>query len=451
MGDVVRCVTKPSRGIGLSIYTSRHIVLLTCIVLHACTPPTQDPSLYTERHSRVVFRNTNIVHPERNEVVRGRTVYVEHGRIVSVAPPGEEQIPADVYEIDAEDAYLLSGLGDMHVHHYPDYDDADLLLYLVNGVTTVRNMRGTDRDLDAKRRIADGTLLGPRYITCGPHLSWGRGARTPTDAELSVHATAEAGYDCVKVYPVRSEEAFLRLVGVADSLGIPTAGHFQWALPLAFSLRLGSGEHLESPGLQNFFGHRMPSQELHGTIARQIAESGIFVTPTIGTMDLHRYQDEELLQALFDREETRYVPQSVRKAVRDKDDWIRTFDDFQAHYERTLAITEFLHDHGVPLLLGTDAGGVLTVPGFAVHDELRTLVAAGLTPAEALTTGTVNVAAFLRSNGGRIEPGRDADLILLDANPLENVSHVEAIRGVLIGEVWIDADAINLILAHLEK
>ena len=156
--------TNASRAIQWNSCYSRRLLLSTWIVFAACTPPTPDLSRYTERHSRVAFHNANVVHPERNEVVRGQTVYVEDGRIVSVAPPGVEPIPPDAYAIDAVDAYLLPGLGDMHVHHYPVYDDADLLLYLVNGVTTVRfgtSVSNRTRSASRAAEITATTLVAP--------------------------------------------------------------------------------------------------------------------------------------------------------------------------------------------------------------------------------------------------------------------------------------------------
>lgn len=237
---------------------------------------------------------------------------------------------------------------------------------------------------------------------------------------------------------------------MADSLGISTAGHFQWALPLSLSLRLGSGEHIEAAGLQDYFGHEMPTAERHHEIARQIAESGIFITTTIRAITPD-YADSELLQAMLDRAETSYVPRSLRDAVRDRGESDRRFDEFKAQYDRALAITKFLHDRGVRFVLGTDAGGGLTVPGFSVHDELEALVAAGMTPAEALTTATVNVSTLLNGNGGRIEVGRDADFLLVSENPLENIARTRSVRGVFTGDVWIDREALNQILIHLKK
>lgn len=178
------------------------------IVLGACA--STDPSAWVEHNDRIAFRNANVVQAERNDVLRGQTVYVAEGRIAWVGPAGEKRLPAGTSVIDAQGAYLLPGLGDMHVHHYPQYDDEDLLLYLANGVTTVRIMDGSDRDLETKQRLAAGELIGPRYYSCGPRLTYAKRARDVEEATSSVVAIAESGFDCVKVYALRGNEDTFR-------------------------------------------------------------------------------------------------------------------------------------------------------------------------------------------------------------------------------------------------
>lgn len=413
---------------------------------------------YTHSFDRVTIRDVTIVDVDRGALLDHRDVRIESGRIVSIDPTSTHAPGGP--SIDARGKFLLPGLADMHIHHYTGddgaqlYDDDDLFLYLANGVTTVRNMTGSARDLLAKKKIASGRLIGPRYYSCGPHL--GRWIDTVAEARAAVQEQHRAGYDCIKTYSGIVKPAFRAIIETADRLEMPVAGHPQIPLGEDENLRLQSMEHLEESLM--LFGRRPPDQALHGAFAGRLARERVFVTPTLHVSTFYDCITEAGRARLLRRAETRFLSDYWYDRVRDPNDRsyrsLRRFGyaSLKETHDLGLQFAPFLHRNGVRLLLGTDTTW-FAVPGFSVHDELELLVRAGLSPRDALMTGTSNVADFLGEthNRGRIAVGKNADLLLLNANPLADIRNSRHIAGVMIGRRWIDRSGIEQILERLRK
>jgi imidazolonepropionase-like amidohydrolase len=444
----------------------RSIASLTCAAALLMAGCVQE-GLLVERHDRLALVGANVVDVDAGEVHTGYTVMVEDGVIRWVGPDGGREIPPGTRVVDAAGGYLIPGLADLHIHHFPrqeidrrsrrPYDERDLMLYVVNGVTLVRVMDGSPRDLDAQVRIERGELLGPRFVVCAPMITNRWNARPPAELADTVRAYHGEGYDCLKVYSGLDEERFLRVMALGDSLGLHTTGHAQGRLSFEHTLRYASIEHIEE--LQQFFGRAPFTDDEHAVLIDEIVESGAFVTPSIGGFYHYRYLDDRQYATLLARESSRYVSLFwIQERDRMIADWQNRGADMDSLsrawkdlYENALPITGLLHARGVPLLLGTDTGDLLHAPGFAVHEELEALVRAGLSPAAALRTGTSAPADFLGIASGRIEPGRRADLVLLAADPLADISNVRQIRGVLVGDAWLDDDARQAILRALRR
>lgn len=408
----------------------------------------------------VVFTGVSVLPMDRETVLRDQTVIVENGRVTHVG--ARRAAPAGATIVDAQGKFLMPGLAEFHAH-VPSGQGAvharrTLELYVLAGVTTARGMLGAPLHLALRDSIARGLLLGPRLLTSGPSFN-GNTAASPAAAARMVREQKAAGYDLLKIHPGVPRAAFDSLAAVANALGIPFAGHvpLEVGLDAAITSKYSTIDHLDglveamyegtgplTPEVNGFFGLGIMRQlELSrfDAIVERVKASGVAMVPTQVLMD--NWAGDATGEALTSLPEFRYwLPQQVTAWRNYKNEYLAQADpreqrqDFIALRRR---FVKALHDAGVPFLLGSDAPQVWNVPGFSAHRELAALVAAGLTPYQALRTGTANVAHFLNEDGrsGVVRPGARADLLLLDANPLDDVSNVGRIHGVLVNGRWI--------------
>lgn len=418
------------------------------------------------RAETIAFANVNVIAMDRDEVRREQTVIVTDGVITAIAPTAELDIPEGARTIDGTGQYLIPGLADMHAHlglrlpgetASPQEIASDLSLYLPHGVTTVRHMRGTPDILELRDRIRASELSGPRLIVAGPSLNaslppdFGPRATTPEEAEAAVRGQAEAGYDLIKVHQELPPEAFDTVLEIANALGLPVAGHAQKSRPAAQSLRMDSLEHMEE--VTHLLGDKSDFSEAAGTLSA-FQDGRAMVTPTLIVFEtIHRYLNDDDLAALFAAPETALAATYWHEAMSPErnffrqsmgENWANNHSYFREEAARLATLTLQLHEANVPLMLGTDAVG-LVAPGISTHQELALLVEAGLTPFEALVTATVNPASWLGESEtrGRILPGMDADLVLLRENPLEDIAATRTIQGVMRRGVWHDRETLE--------
>ncbi|MEL7187029.1 MAG: amidohydrolase family protein [Pseudomonadota bacterium] len=412
-----------------------------------------------------VFVNVNVVPMTDEFVIGDQTVVVTNGKIVAIGGVDTVPVPEGAVVIDGTDRFLMPGLAEMHAHVTSD-DGFDRLatLFVANGVTTIRGMLGRASHLELRDQLAAGKRFGPRLVTSGPSLN-GRSVSGAREAARMVREQHAAGYDFIKVHPGLDSAEFEALAAAANELGMPYAGHVPVAAGVRRTLALGMAtiDHLDgyfasllpadsgsSGGYGGFFDV-MLADEISETSIRRIAKttarSGTWNVPT--EILVEQVINDTPVAELKSRPEMRYVSAENLRRWGEAKQAGRAEPGFNARTAaraielRRLLILE-LHKAGAGLLLGSDAPQVFNVPGFSLHRELGVLVAAGLTPYEALRTGTVNVAEFLGTNTGRIELGRDADLVLLDANPLTDIANSRRVHGVMVRGDWFsrrDLDA----------
>lgn len=397
----------------------------------------------------VAFVHAVVVPMDAARALADHTVIVREGRIVWLGPDAEAEIPANARVVDARGGYLLPGLADMHVHATAE----DFGAFLANGVTTIREMNGSPDHLRWREEIAAGRLLGPTLVVTGPLIAgeeqrWRHVlARTPEEAEALVREHARIGYDAVKVYDGLTEASYAALAATARELAISFVGHLPEAVGLDGALQAGQTgiEHVVSI-LQAVFGHD-PDAERFGEVAARIARAGTWVTPTLASHEALALVASESYAGRLERPEIALVdPELVawwRSLARPADS-VRTAERIR-RFERQRSLTRALHDAGVPLLAGTDTPNPLMVPGFSIHDELRNLVAAGLTPFEAIRTATTAPARFLGQDGefGTIEVGSRADLLLVEGDPLADVGTLAHPIGVMVRGEWLGRERLE--------
>lgn len=426
----------------------------------------------------VAFVDVSVIPMDAERVLEGQTVLVTEGRIAAIGPAGSVEVPPGAVVVPGAGRFLIPGLSEMHAHIPPPQAGEEvvsrtLFLYLAGGVTNIRGMLGHPSHLELGARAARGEILAPRIFTSGPSLN-GSTAQTPAAAAAMVEAQHEAGYHLLKLHPGLSREVFDAIDAAADRVGIGFAGHVSGEVGLRRALEAGyaSIDHLDGyvealaglgdgfdPGETGFFGFGVVDRAdpaLIPALARATAEAGVWNVPTQTLMEhLLSPDDPEEMAA---RPEMRYMPPStVRQWVERK----RSFqgeDGFDAtraerYLELRRALILALHEAGAGLLLGSDAPQWWNVPGFSARRELELMVAAGLTPYEALRTGTVAPAEYFGETDrwGTIAEGRSADLVLLDASPLDDISNLWAQAGVMVRGRWLPREEIDRRLEEIAR
>ena len=409
----------------------------------------------------VLIDNVSLVSmvPGASQTEHARAVLVMGDRITEVGAAGSLRAPQGVRVVDGREYTLIPGLIDAHIHLN---DEAELAAYLAHGVTGVRNMSGYPFHLRLAERIEAGTLLGPDFISTGQILN-GRGPNqlilqktvtTPEEARAAVRKQYEAGFRAVKTYSNLAGEAFEAILDEADQLGMRVTGHSPEGvrtpeiprnLPfaVAWETSIGRGmttlEHVET-----IVWHSLRGDLNEGgmrEVAAQLAASGEVVTPTlIAHKRLVRIAETQ--GAYLNRPGSDTINPLVRRFERGSEEYWSGVDPSAhegPHADFLLAATRLLHQAGVPLIAGTDSGGFGLIPGASMARELELLVAAGLTPHDALAAATrVSAEALGFDRTGVIAPGYRANMVLLPEDPMRRIGAIEFPAGVMIGGHWLD-------------
>ena len=417
------------------------------------------------------FINVNVLPMSEERIVAQQTVIVRDGVIASIGDVDDVPVPEDARVVDGTDRFLLPGLAEMHAHVPPAESgqlERDFALFLANGVTTVRGMLGHPSHLQLREDLLDGRIPGPRLITSGPSLN-GRSVSGAADGARQVREQHSAGYDFVKIHPGLDDAEFEAIAAAANELGMPFAGHVPVAVGLRNALESGiaSIDHLDgymaalmppqydaSGGYGGFFDVLLAGDvnaDRIAALAEASAAAGTWIVPTETLVE--QLINEVPVSELRSREEMQYVPAAtLDRWVGAKEGQLQERGFSEDVAERAIRIRRSLilalHEAGAGILLGSDAPQIFNVPGFSLHRELELMVAAGLSPFEALQAGTTNVARFLELRTGVIEPGYAADLIMLDSNPLEDISSTRRIHGVMVRGGWYSSADIEALLGH---
>ncbi|HEY9839198.1 MAG: amidohydrolase family protein [Candidatus Sericytochromatia bacterium] len=432
---------------------------------------------YLEQASREAWRRdpepayalvgAHLITLEADGLSPDQTLIVRQGRIVAMGPVADVPIPADVEVLDMRGKYILPGFADMHVHIA---EERDLLQFLVHGVTTVRNMAdypwwgkalGYADPLSLRQKVRQKQLIGPEIATCGrmldgdpPRNLLGQVITNREQALQAVKETVDGGYDCVKVYSHLARPQFDVIVEAARLARIPVVGHVPYAVGLdgVLAARLRSIEHLNAYIDFRASAFRFPEAEL-ADAARRTAAAGVYNCPTLVIWD--HFPPYEHLERLEQDPRYRYLSLPLRMfwplAVAKLYDFsYPDRDTYAAHtLELSLKMTRILYEQGSPLLLGTDANLTGIYPGSTLLREMELFARAGIPNQAILEAASLNAARALgrEAESGSLALGKRAELVVLDADPLQDIRNVRAINGVLVQGRWLSFRELERLLA----
>jgi imidazolonepropionase-like amidohydrolase len=422
-----------------------------------------------------------------------QTVVIEKGRIVSIVPAASAKLPKNARVVDATGKTLIPGLWDMHVHLAgvnadPSWSKQVLLpLLLANGIVGVRDMGG---DLEAllawKRDVESGALLAPHIIAAGPWLAGG-GRKTPEqypvkdadEARAAVRDLKLRGADFIKIISLPSKEAFFAVADESRKQNISFVGHLPFQISAidasnagirsiehllysAFSLsfsskeddlrqRLIAAEHKGDSVAWEKIAHESDATydtDKAAALFLTLKKNGTWVTPTLNSLNTASHPEEWSV----DDPLLEFAPPALAKQWRDSfhDDQMKQRAAWLARQaSNDWKLTSELHHAGIALLVGSDSLDPFVFPGESLHKELVEMVRAGLTPAEVLQSATRGAAQFLgrERDLGTVEPGKAADLVLLDASPLENIANTQRITAVVRHGKYLDRGDLDKLLA----
>ncbi len=397
-------------------------------------------------------------------ILEDMTVLIREGRIVSIQPAADARLGREVRRIDGHGKWLMPGLTDMHVHlenarmlglllKKPDLpasvvrSEHVFLPYIANGVVQVFNLQSMSETIGQRVEIETGRVLGPRIVAAamidGSKHAWPIGttrvASTPADGRQAVRDAAAEGYDAIKLYGGLDLDTFSAIVDEARRLKLSTIGH----LPERMK---GQTEKFFQPGFgmvahAEEFAQRtaMPAIDAIPQYVAMMKRNGAWLTATLTL-------DERLLEATMNpetlgaRPEIRVVHPMWREIVIHHNPYVaaaspQRIEFLQAIVDFNQELVRAFVAAGIPVVAGTDAQVPGVVPGFSIHDEIAALARAGMTNLQALEAATRLPCEWLgvSAQRGTVEAGKQADLLLLDANPLEDLGNSRRISAVVLG------------------
>ncbi len=427
----------------------------------------------------MAFVNVTVLPMDRPDaVLASHTVVVRGGRIIALGPSATITVPEDIRRLDGQGRFLMPGFIEAHTHLSPgsgaigDAMGRQLALLLLNGITTARGLIAPASALTIRDRIANGTLTGPRLYVAGPSLN-GQSAGTPAAMRALIASARAAGYDMLKTHGGLSADTYDTMVVAAREHGLPLSGHVTGGYGLARAMEAGQQiEHLDGfiaalirdgvpvpaaahgqvviqPGILDLIDEtKLPA------LAQAMASRGIWHGLTLALFQ--NIVSEIPVQQLAARPEMQVVPAA------ELNQWIIQKQGFDAQQLPVDGIRHYLalrdrmaralYEAGALLLVSSDAPQFFLPTGFGFHREMQAMATAGIPARAVLAAATIGAARHLGNDDiGVVAVGRRADLVLLDHNPIESVTHAERPNGVMVNGRWYSRADLDALLEAVTR
>lgn len=444
----------------------------------------------------LAFTHVTVIDMTGAQPKKDMTVVITGDRITAIKQTRHVRVPRGARIINATGQFLIPGLWDMHVHFTET--ERTFPMFIANGVVGVRNTGGKAEDLFRWREeVTKGSLVGPRIVACGPIVDGpdivargpAVGVGSPAEGREMVRKLKQQGADFIKVYDQLAHDTYYAIIDEARKLNIPVVGHVPVSITTIEASDAGQksiehlGSILEGSSTVEAELRSWPEPQVkngdYSVIPRNIAARGtrmldtydaararnVFVhlvknqtwqVPTLVTKRSLALVDEIVR---VDDERLKYVPASVQRRWSPQENFLlryRTLEYITYNkrlFQKELELVRAMHDAGVPFMTGTDLSIPYVFAGFSLHDEMALLVQAGFTPMEVLQAATRNPAIFLgESNSfGTVERGKLASLVLLEANPLENIHNTQRISGVILKGRYFSKQELQQMLQEAER
>ncbi len=451
-----------------------------------------DPKPYFEQYKTIGIKNVNILAPDASHFIPNQQLVMENGLIKAIGPV--ENLDSSIEYIDGKGQYLIPGLTDTHVHLF--HSKNDLYLYLANGVTSVWEMFGNKQHLKWKEEKTEGAISPELFIASQKfnsqagidkwirkYVYWDINVKEKDEAREWIKTLKERGFDAIKTGSYLDKELFDTLLDEAKKQNIMALGHLPMSVSLEQLYQSGISElsHVEEVMRRMMndydskgFTYKNMEQVLAyieanaDEVAKNLKENNIAISTSLWLMESlpeQRFNTEEFIKTI----ELEYANPPISEGLIFKElvfkGWIpgnNNYEDFdtindpewRADYRRLTEawtkanqiIIKALNRNDVTILAGTDVGATSVVPGFSLHDELESLISNGVNTSKALYSATTAPAKLTKQNIGTIEVGKEADLLLLSKNPLEDINNTRAFELVFIDNHYLTKDSKDKLL-----
>ena len=450
-----------------------------------------DHTQFKSPQQLTAINNVSVLAPDGLTMLAGRTVLLDEGKIVSIDL--NTVVPNGAFVVNGGGKYLIPGLVDSHVHLWES--ENDLLLYLANGITHIREMTGTSDHLVWREEIENGRIgpklfvTSPKLVTYGFFEGWFHALtrasvniQEASEAEALVQSLSDKGYDALKLGTMLAPKNYRAINSAAKKKGIPAIGHF----PLTMGLdelrtteqsELAHIEEIIKPLLREFGSLRDQGAEKFleyvesrsKQIVDDLLKSNVAVTSTVFLMESLFTQKFDL-ETMLSKKPIEYVNPGVLESSplagrgwllgsnlyqvpvnTDPDDFPFRKQYWKAYASAHHILLKAMAQRGLKIMAGTDANVPVTVPGFSLHDELISLTKAGLSPSQSLLSATAVPADFMKSNSGKVSPGYRADLVLLTKNPLHDIENTKMIDAVISNGRFINRSQLDSMLKAVKE